>query len=162
MGIYRQTRNNGHTSSNSFSFAIEGFGPLLSSALPHSRASEDYTSPSRSSLFSSAAIEATLWENEPSTSANGLTRKAGHDRKRARNMEMESELDFIMSPYRAGPSRGDRTPTQSRFTASFLNEAKSRKDRRREKKREKAHLMHQMQYVVMDELATEVTTSTTP
>ena len=73
-----------------------------------------------------------------------------HNKKRHRDHEIEFDIDSLLpSSSRAGPSRGDRTPTQSRSmagepSAEFLFEAKSRKDRRKEKKREKACLQKQI------------------
>jgi hypothetical protein len=145
MGIYRQTRNTAtaHEPSMSFSFDIAGFG---SGPLPKPA----YGSPTRSHV-SHGSIDSILWEDEPMPPS--LIRRPNHhmhNKRRHREHENELDLDSILlPPSRAGPSRGDRTPTQSRAmsgepSAEFLFEAKSRKDRRKEKKREKACLQKQI------------------
>jgi len=143
MGIYRQTRNptSLQGSSLSFSFDIGGFG---AAPLPLSKA------PTRSHA-SHGSMDSILWEDEVMSPT--LIRRPNHhlhNKKRHREHEVGLDPDSILlPPSRAGPSRGDRTPTQSRAMsgeppAEFSFEVKSRKDRRKEKKREKACLQKQI------------------
>jgi hypothetical protein len=154
LGIYRQTRDTPATqaASMSFSFAIGGFD---------STPRPDFVSPARSHV-SHGSIDSILWDDEirpPSEMRRGNHHhNHGHNNKK-RHREPELDEPFFLSPpSRAGPSRGDRTPTQSRaslgdMSADFLSEAKSRKDRRKEKKREKASLQKQILSALDETLA---------
>ena len=139
MGIYRQTRDveaSQHESAMSFSFSIAGFGaPSLPP--PH------FVPPARSHV-SHGSIDSILWDDD--IIAPRRTQNHTHNKKRPRDF---LDPDSMPGPSRVGSSRGDRTPTQSRGfpveqSSDFLSEAKSRKDRRKEKKREKASLQKQI------------------
>ncbi|KIM34499.1 hypothetical protein M408DRAFT_5703 [Serendipita vermifera MAFF 305830] len=157
MNIYRQTRNipAAHGSSVSFSFDIGGFGSPPSPSL----SKPAYVPPNRTHV-SHGSIDSILWEDE--FMSPSLVRRPNHhqhNKKRHREHEIEFDIDSLLLPSsRAGPSRGDRTPTQSRSmagesSADFLSEAKSRKDRRKEKKREKACLQKQILSALDETLA---------
>jgi hypothetical protein len=157
MGIYRQTRNTPatHGSSMSFSFAVGGFGTP-----PISKPEYDLQTPARTHV-SHGSMESAFWEDDI-LSPNLIRRPDhhNHNKKHRNDHTHVRELESLLAPSRAGPSRGDRTPTQSKAmlvepTTDFLSEAKSRKDRRKEKKREKAHLQKQILSALDETLAEE-------
>jgi hypothetical protein len=112
---------------------------------------------------SHGSLDSILWEDELLSStiarrtSNHNHHNHHHHKKKLRDHDHDYEA-LIPSHLRAGSSRGDRTPTQSRSNAGdisseFLSEAKSRKERRKEKKREKASLQKQILSALDETLA---------